>query len=152
MFLLLMLLEYILWIDSQGLIQIFIASCGHIVSDSSTQAHSHLWYDHTGTQPHIQPDMIGNRPLKLEFLRLGFTFSKPSLKNSRSTWPNSTWLVHVELESLKLEFHVDKPHGIRPLDRQKPSLRGSILGLEIEPLRLELLIIYIVSNPSLLTK
>ena len=96
--------------------------------------------------------MTGDRPLKLEFLRLGFTFSKPSLRNSRSTWPNSTWLVHMELESLKLEFHVDKPRGIRPLDRQKPSLRGSILGLEIEPLRLELLLMHIVSKPGQLTE
>ena len=60
---------------------------------------------------------------------LGFTFSKPSLRNTRSTWPDSTWLVHMELESLRLEFHVDKPRGIWPLDTQKPSLRGSILGL-----------------------
>ena len=29
--------------------------------------------------------------LKLEFLRLGFTFSKPSLRDTRSTWPDSTW-------------------------------------------------------------
>ena len=36
--------------------------------------------------------------LKLEFLRLGFTFSKPSLRDSRSMWSNSTWRVHVELE------------------------------------------------------
>ena len=36
--------------------------------------------------------------LKLEFLRLGFTFSKPSLRDSISTWQNSTWRVHVELE------------------------------------------------------
>ena len=38
--------------------------------------------------------------LEIEFLRLGFTFSKPSLRNTRSTWPDSTWRVHVELESL----------------------------------------------------
>ena len=36
--------------------------------------------------------------LKLKFLRLGFTFSKLSLKDTRSTWPDSTWRVHVELE------------------------------------------------------
>ena len=46
--------------------------------------------------------------LEIECLRLGFTFSKPSLRNSRSTWPNSTWLVHVELESRSEERRVGK--------------------------------------------
>ena len=90
--------------------------------------------------------------LEIESLRLGFSFSKPSLRDSISTWQNSTWRVHVELEFLRLEFHVDTPRGIRPLDRQKPSLRGSILGLEIEPLRLELLLMHIVSKPAQLTE
>ena len=67
--------------------------------------------------------------LEIEFLRLGFTFSKPSLRDSISKWQNSTWCAHVELEFLKLEFHVDTPRGIWPLNRQKPSLRDSILGL-----------------------
>ena len=80
----------------------FNASCGHIPSDSSTQAHSHLWYDHTGTQAHIQPDMTGYRTLKLEFLRLGFTFSKPSLKNLRSTWNPAT--RQAETEPQRLDF------------------------------------------------
>ena len=34
--------------------------------------------------------------LEIEFLRLGFTFSKPSLRDTRSTWPDSTWTRHVE--------------------------------------------------------
>ena len=34
--------------------------------------------------------------LEIEFLRLGFTFSKPSLRNTRSTWPDSTWTRPVE--------------------------------------------------------
>ena len=38
--------------------------------------------------------------LEIESLRLGFTFSKPSLRESISTWQNSTWRVHMELESL----------------------------------------------------
>ena len=59
--------------------------------------------------------------LKLEFLRLGFTFSKPSLRDSRSMW-------YVESDHIR---------------RQKPR---------IEPLRLELLIIYILSKPNLLAK
>ena len=49
--------------------------------------------------------------LKLKFLKLGFTFSKPSLRDLRSTWPNSTWHVHVESDHIR---------------RQKPSLKGSI--------------------------
>ena len=40
--------------------------------------------------------------LKLEFLRLGFTLSKPSLIDSSLTRG-----IYVELEFLKLEFHVD---------------------------------------------
>ena len=52
--------------------------------------------------------------LEIECLRLGFTFSNPSLRDTRSTSP---------------KFHVDTPRGIWPLDRQKPSLRDSILGL-----------------------
>ena len=90
--------------------------------------------------------------LEIECLRLGFTFSKPSLRDSISKWQNSTWCAHVELEFLRLEFHVDTPRGIRPLDRQKPSLRGSSLGLEIEPLRRELLLMHIVSKPGQLTE
>ena len=74
--------------------------------------------------------------LKLEFLRLGFT-----LVNRVS-----------DTRDLRVQIHVDTPRGLCPHQERKPSLRGSILGLEIEPLRLELLIIYIVSNPSLLTK
>ena len=49
--------------------------------------------------------------LKLEFLKLGFTFSKPSLRDTRSTWPDSTWTRHVESGHIR---------------RQKPSLKGSI--------------------------
>ena len=52
--------------------------------------------------------------LEIESLRLGFTFSKPSLRDSISKWQNSTWGAHVELEFLKLEFHVDTPRGIWP--------------------------------------
>ena len=52
--------------------------------------------------------------LEIESLRLGFTFSKPSLRNSISKWQNSTWRAHVELEFLRLEFHVDTPRGIWP--------------------------------------
>ena len=54
--------------------------------------------------------------LKLEFLRLGFTFSKPSLRDTRSMRPDSTWRVHVELEFLEYDH----------IRRQKPSLKGSI--------------------------
>ena len=39
--------------------------------------------------------------LKLEFLRLGFTLSKPSLRDSSLTRG-----IYVELEFLSLEFHV----------------------------------------------
>ena len=53
--------------------------------------------------------------LEIECLRLGFTFCKPSLRDSISTWQNSTWRAHVELEFLRLEFHVDTPRGILPL-------------------------------------
>ena len=53
--------------------------------------------------------------LEIESLRLGFSFSKPSLRDSISKWQNSTWRVHVELESQKLEFHVGTPRGILPV-------------------------------------
>ena len=43
-----------------------------------------------------------------------FYFSKPSLRDTRSTWEESTWRVHVELEFLTLEFHVDMPRGFCP--------------------------------------
>ena len=57
-----------------------------------------------------------------------FYFSKPSLRHSRSTWAETTWRVHVELEFLTLEFHVDTPRGFCPHQERKPSLRGLILG------------------------
>ena len=34
--------------------------------------------------------------LEIESLRLGFSFSKLSLRDSISNWQNSTWRVHVE--------------------------------------------------------
>ena len=42
-------------------------------------------------------------------------------------WSDSTWHVHVELEFLKLEFHVDTPRGIWPYQ-----------DAETEPQRLDL--------------
>ena len=61
----------------------------------------------------------GNRPLKLESLRLGFTFSKPSLRDLRSTWQNSMWTRHVEF------CHVDIESLRLGLLKVKPSLRDS---------------------------
>ena len=73
--------------------------------------------------------MTASRPLKLESLRLGFTFSKPSLRDSISTWQNSTWRVHVELEFLRLELlvmHIVDVESLRlGLLKVKPSLRDS---------------------------
>ena len=43
-----------------------------------------------------------------------FYFSKPSLKDTRSTWAESSRRVHVELEFLTLEFHVDTQRGFCP--------------------------------------
>ena len=114
-----MLLEYILWIGSQGLIEVFVASTRSYILWICLKIDSN-WHDHTAT--HDQPDMTlgrGNRPLKLKSLRLGFTFSKPSLRDSRSTWQNSMWTRHVEF------CHVDIESLRLGLLKVKPSLRDS---------------------------
>ena len=74
-----------------------------------------------------------NRALKLESLRLGFTFSKPSLRDSSLTHSGPRG-IYVELESQKLEFLVDATWTPLPfkleslrlgLLKVKPSLKGS---------------------------
>ena len=57
-----------------------------------------------------------NTLFEIEYQTLGFILSKPSLWGSRSTWPNSTWRVHVET-----------PHEIWPYQ-----------DAETEPQRLDL--------------
>ena len=77
------------------------------------------------------------KPLKIESLRLGFTFSKPSLTDSslKPSWhPRG---IYVELEFLRLEFHVEAVWNFATWERwnralearftaSKSSLKGSI--------------------------
>ena len=106
------------------------------------------------TKPNGKTDMT--RPdwphLKIEYLRLGFTFSKPSLKDSSfdaidvaSTWHlHGTWVSKTQVPHV---LHVE----FCQLRLYKPSLKGSIYKSKIVSLRLEMLINNIVSDPGLLT-
>ena len=90
--------------------------------------------------------------LKIECLRLGFTFSKPSLRDSsfKVVYVASTWCLRgtrVSKTRVPRALHVE----VCQLRSYKPSLKGSIYRPKIESLRLEMLINNIVSKPGLLT-
>ena len=82
--------------------------------------------------------------LKIESLRLGFPKRKPSLKDSILGHLEA----HVEIESLRLDFHVCFQVAFSHLRTHKPSLKGSIYGPKIEPLRLEMSSSYILPKPA----
>ena len=89
--------------------------------------------------------------LKIECLRLGFTFSKLSLRDSsfKVVYVASTWCLRgtrVSKTWVPCAFHVE----FCQLRSYKPSLKGSIYRPKIESLRLEMLINNIVSKPGLL--
>ena len=106
------------------------------------------------TKPNGKTDMT--RPdwphLKIEYLRLGFTFSKPSLRDSsfNAVYVASTWHLHGTWVSKTRVPHVLHVEFCQ-LRLYKPSLKGSIYKSKIESLRLEMLINNIVSEPGLLT-
>ena len=54
--------------------------------------------------------------------------------------------VHVEIESLRLDFHVNAKWQLSHIKTQKPSLKGSIYRPKIEPLRLKMLLTDILSE------
>ena len=90
--------------------------------------------------------------LKIECLRLGFTFSKPSLRDSsfKVVYVASTWCLRgtrVSKTRVPRALHVE----FCQLRSYKPSLKGSSYRPKIESLRLEMLINNIVSKPGLLT-
>ena len=52
----------------------------------------------------------------------------------------------MEIECLRLDFHVNAKWQLSHIRTQKPSLKGSIYRPKIEPLRLEMLLSDILSK------
>ena len=76
--------------------------------------------------------------LKIEYLKLGFPKEKSSLKDSILSHVASTWSTR-ENRVLETRFSRECQVAFSHIGTQKPSLKGSIYGPKIEPLRLEML-------------
>ena len=136
-FLLLLFFEYVPKQSTRviGLRDLFIGNL--IFTDTSQNRQNMGTWPISQTWPNRHDHCQTCKPLKIESLRLSFTFSKPSLTDSslKPSWrPRG---IYVELEFLRLKFHVDAAwnfatweHANRALEARFTawisSLKGSI--------------------------
>ena len=124
-FLLLLFFEYVpkQWTRVIGLRDLFIGNL--IFTDTSQNRQNMGTWPISQTWPNRHDHCQTCKPLKIESLRLGFTFSKPSLTDSslKPSWhPRGTRVFETRVPR---RGRVELCH-MRTL---KPSLRGSIYGL-----------------------
>ena len=121
-FLLLLFFEYIPKQSTRvmGLRDLFIGNL--IFTDTSQNRQNMGTWLISQTWPNRHDHCQKCKPLKIESLRLGFTFSKPSLTDSslKPSWrPRG---IYVELEFLRLEFHVDAAWNFATWERWNRAL------------------------------